>query len=152
MKPTIRQRVRWWLNARRHRELVPPNMSELPWARYAMDEQTGEVFDARTFGRWAARRRFKANMPSGYGGRLRVERRFARYMTKQEIWAACDREDEWRARMEDELDAALTEDVKVYPPELAPEYWEPDEYDPAWEFCDGDAPGAAPVWFVEYPC
>lgn len=58
-KPTIRRRIQWRLQARRHRTLTPPNMSELPWSRFAMDEQTGEIYDRRTWSRRAARRRFR---------------------------------------------------------------------------------------------
>jgi hypothetical protein len=148
------RRLSWRLNARRHRQLDPPNMSELPWARYAMDEQTGEIYDRRTWGRRAAVRRFRRE---NYAlGAPVVEARYARYLTTQEIWEARDREEEWLARLEDEYesrnwptDSAAMLKAKPVPRE-APADWEPDgEWDPAWEFCAADMPRAAPVWLCE---
>jgi hypothetical protein len=151
----VRKRVEWKLTARRHRKLDPPNMSELPWARYCMDEPNGEIFDRRTFSKRAALRRFKAN---GYDfGEITVERRYARYMTTQEIWAARDRTEQYREEWLDaewertkDLERATALSRGVKPPEIAPAGWEPDsEWDPAWQFCSEEDPEAAPVWLCE---
>lgn len=154
-RPSLRNRVRWRLTARRHRTLTPQNMTELPWARYDMEEQTGEVFDRRTHSRRSALRHFRANL-SAPELPITVEKRYARYMTEQEIWEARDRTDEWKAQLEDELDetgrpqSRLAELLRARPvPKTPPADWEPDEYDPGWMFCDAGDPDASPVWFCE---
>ncbi len=148
---SIGRRIRWKLNARRHRQLDPPNMSEYFWSRWSMDEPTGEVFDRRAWSRWAARRRFRLNR--GYRVRMVVERRFARMLTLQEVWESRDREDEWNAQREDDAEAgghSPTGIERVKPPEQVPDGWESDgEWDPCWSFCEADEPGAVPVWFCE---
>ncbi len=152
-RPTLRRRLKWRLQARRHRKLDPPNMSEMPWSRYAMDEPNGEIYDARTWSRRAARRRFVRE--HGWASNpVTVMRRHARYMTTQEIWQARNRTDEWLALQDDAAFAAgkpeLTPDQYTPPPADAPPGWEPDsEWDPAWTFCPPTDDGAAPVWFCE---
>lgn len=135
----VRKRIEWKLTARRHRKLDPPNMSELPWARHSMDEQTGEIFDRRTHSKRTALRRFKVN---GFDfGNVAVQARHARYMTVQEIWDARDRTDEWVARLGDKHEPV---------PDLVPPDWEQDgEWDPAWQFCSASDPDASPVWLCE---
>jgi len=142
-RPTIRKRIEWRVNTRRHRTLSPPNMSELPWSRFAMDEQTGEIYDRRTWSRRAARRRFRREyVPLGDPV---ITARFARYLTTQEIWEARDRTDFWNARFGVIFPPAGIDQ----PPPQAPDWWTPDEWDPAWTFCGHDAPDAAPVWLCE---
>jgi hypothetical protein len=154
---SIRRRIGWKITAWRHRTLDTPNMSEMPWSTYSMDEQTGEIFDRRTFSKRAAMRRFKTN---GFDfSEITVQARHARYMTTQEIWAARDRDEEWRARLEDAewerggeaaVDVARATIAKAKAPVNAPDDWEPDgEWDPAWQLCSANDPNASPVWLCE---
>lgn len=149
----VRKRIEWKRTARRHRKLDPLNMSGLPWARHYMDEQTGEIFDRRTHSKRAALRCFRAN---GFDfDKVTVQGRHARYMTRQEIWEARDRADEWKERLGDkhyESDEARPTDLLLAEavPDLAPADWEPDvEWDPAWQFCSASDPNASPVWLCE---
>lgn len=103
----------------------------------------GEIADATTprataIGRYASE--------AGVDFReVRCTTRHIRLWTFQDAWEHAGG-DRWLDQQADP-----DEGGPVDYPDVPPEGWEPDETDPAWEFCKPDTPGAIGVWHCEQP-
>lgn len=144
-------RLRWELAARRPGPKGTfEGVDHHPWSAHAMDEMTGEVLDVRIRpgGHDRAVQELRREWSEKYGCFF-TRRLFARQLTREEAWAARDRDEEWRERWR--YEATGVERYRVVAPAQPPEGWEPDdEWDPVWEFCGAFAPGAIPVVFGGY--
>lgn len=139
------------------RVMDPADMSGCTWGDF--DEPHAEIFDARTHTRRQARRAFHGHDYE----RVRVRVRYARWLTQQESWERGSSRQNWgESQVEEREDVHYSYERGGYvtdsdsllvippePPELAPEGWEGDEYDPSWDFCERDHPQAVRVYFCE---
>lgn len=130
-------------------------MNGLPYGDF--DEPHAEIFETGTYSRRRARREF------GLGCcHIHVRVRYARWLTLQESWEGGNTRSSWSERqIEDREDVTYDPGLEAYvdaagevlviplPPEVAPDDFEPDEYDPAWGFCEASHPMAVRVWSCE---
>lgn len=136
--------------------IVSPHVDDYCWAASGWEDAgEGSVCDARTTTRGQAAAFFARAFGSITD--VRVWKRYVLRFTRQDVWDGPGK-DRWVDRREAEIMAAralegrpgedipplgdLFKEASAEPPTD----WEPDCYDPVWQFVHGSHPDAVPVW------
>jgi len=128
--------------------VVAPHVEDYCWAASGWEDAgEGSVQDARTTTRGQAAA-FFARCAYEDITEVRVWKRYVRSFTRQEVWDEPGR-DRWVNREEQRLGdhgVGSLDDLYELAPVVVPDGWQPDEYDPSWQFVRRDHPDAIPVW------
>lgn len=116
---------------------VNPHVDTYAWTPSGWEDAAeGTVSDASTTTRGAAAAWFaRFSLGEDITG-ARCWKRYVRPLTRGEVW-----EDYGRERWEDRHDLGNDEG-----PESPPAEWDPDEWDPVWQFVHRDHEDAVAVW------
>jgi hypothetical protein len=138
-----------------------PNVDWYCWATGSWEDAAeGSVRDARTCTRGQAAAAFSRET-TGYLPEVRVWKRYVRPLTRQDVWDGPGK-DRWVDRREagliskralagkpDDPIPSLGE-LHNEAPDEPPTDWDPDDYDPVWEFVHRSHPDAIPVWICGF--